>query len=145
MTNIKCTRASDRRHSALRTSKQHEQNKMTDISNTRQLFFKENSKKIMLNTVTLKADCSSKCMSKNQTCLYTERICYPLLLVHLLPQSAFNVTVFNTILLLFSLKKSSLLSTQNVGHFVLFMLFTCSQVSALWFLLLALVHFILVI
>ena len=39
------------------------------------------------------------------------------LLVHLLPQFAFNVTVFN-ILLLFSLTTSSLLSTRNVGHFV---------------------------
>ena len=29
--------------------------------------------KIMLNTVTLKINCSSKCMSKNQACLYTER------------------------------------------------------------------------
>ena len=47
------------------------------------------------------------------------------LLVHLLPQSAFNVTVFY-IIVLFSFKKSSL-STQNVSHFVLFMLFTCSQ------------------
>ena len=42
-------------------------------------------------------------------------------------RSAFNVTVFYIILLLFSLKKSSLLSTRNVGHFVLFMLLTCSQ------------------
>ena len=44
------------------------------------------------------------------------------------------VTVFNIyILLLFSLRKRSLSSTRNVGHFVLFLLFTCpwcSQISA---------------
>ena len=40
------------------------------------------------------------------------------LLVHLLPKSVFNVTVFCIILLLFSMKKSSLSSTRNVGHFV---------------------------
>ena len=32
MTNIMCTKDSDRNHSALRTSKQHERNKMTDVS-----------------------------------------------------------------------------------------------------------------
>ena len=32
MGNIKCTKDSDRNHSALRTSKQHEKNKMTDVS-----------------------------------------------------------------------------------------------------------------
>ena len=36
-----------------------------------------------------------------------------------------NVTVFYITLLLFFLKKSSTLFTRNVGHFVLFMLFTC--------------------
>ena len=36
------------------------------------------------------------------------------------------MTVVYIILLLFSLKKSSLSSTRNVGHFVLFILFTCS-------------------
>ena len=32
MTYIKCTKESDRNDSALRTSEQHEQNKMTDVS-----------------------------------------------------------------------------------------------------------------
>ena len=71
MTNIKCTKESDRNHSALRTSKQYEQNKMTDV-------------------------------------------------IH------FNVTIFYIIFAVVFLEKSSLLSTRNVGHFVLFMLFTCS-------------------
>ena len=36
-------------------------------------FLRENKTKIMLNTVTLKANCGSECTSKNQACLYTER------------------------------------------------------------------------
>ena len=44
--NIKCIKESDRHHSALRTSKQREQNKMTDVDNIL-LFFKENNNKVM--------------------------------------------------------------------------------------------------
>ena len=43
MTNIKCNKASDRNHSALRTSKQYEQNKMTDGFN----ILKENNKIVL--------------------------------------------------------------------------------------------------
>ena len=67
----------------------------------------------------------TSCFSSKVVLSVKTHACF--LLVHLLPQSAFNVTVFYILLLLlFSLKKSSLLFTQNVGHFVLFMLFTCS-------------------
>ena len=35
---------------------------------SRLFFFKENNNQITLNTVTLKANCSSKCTSSNQAC-----------------------------------------------------------------------------
>ena len=54
--------------------------------------------------------------------LFVERDMLGFLLGHLLPKFVFNVTVFNITWLLLSLKKSSLLSTRNIGHFVLFLL-----------------------
>ena len=45
----------------------------TFLVDNRLLFFKKNNNKIMLNTVTLKANCGSTCTSKNQAYLYSER------------------------------------------------------------------------
>ena len=53
--------------------------------------------------------------------------------------------VFNIILLLFSLKKCSPLSAQNIGRFVLLLLFTCSQCIVIFYHLLIVGHLVLLL
>ena len=52
-------------------------------------------------------------------------------LAHLLPQFAFYVSILFTLSLCF-LRKSSLFSTRNFGHFVLLLLFSCSQCAVIF-------------